>query len=183
MDRTKAMEELRLRIENENLIKHSLAVESIMRKLAQYFHEDAELWGLAGLVHDIDLERVQNNMDIHGMMGGDILEQLEFDGTIVYAVRAHNPRNQYARRRRIDKALYCADPVSGLITACALILPDKKLEKIDEAFVMKRFYEKGFARGANREQIAACSELDLSLEHFIKLSLEAMKEISNQLGL
>ncbi len=183
MDRDRAMEELMLRIESENLIKHSLAVEAIMRKLAEYFHDDVELWGITGLVHDIDLERVHNNMDLHGMMGGDILEQLEFDGTIVYAVRAHNPRNNYARRRRIDKALYCADPISGLITACALILPEKKLDKIDEAFVIKRFYENGFARGANREQITTCSELDLSLEEFIRLSLEAMKEISEQLGL
>ena len=183
MDRSRAMEELSLRLENQNLIKHSLAVESIMRKMAEVFNEDTELWGIAGLVHDIDLERIQNKMELHGMMGGDILEQLGFDPTIVYAVRAHNPLNNYPRRRKIDKALYCADPISGLITACALILPDKKLENIDNDFVLKRFYEKGFAWGVRRNQIVSCSELGLSLETFIKLSLEAMKEISQQLGL
>ncbi|MCX7773326.1 MAG: HDIG domain-containing protein [Clostridia bacterium] len=183
MDRSRAFEELKLRIENPNLIKHSLSVEAIMRKLADYFHDDVDLWGITGLVHDIDLERVQNDMDQHGMMGGDILEALDFDETIVYAVRAHNPGNNYSRRRKIDKALFCADPMSGLITACALILQEKKLEKVDQAFVLKRFYEKGFARGANREQIATCEELGLTLEQFIQFSLEAMKEISSDLGL
>ncbi len=183
MDRNRALEELRLRLENKNLIKHSFAVEAIMRKLAEYFHDDVDLWGIAGLVHDIDLERVNNDMTLHGMMGGDILEALDFDKTIVYAVRAHNPHNHYERRRKIDKALFCADPMSGLITACALILPEKKLEKVDTAFVIKRYDEKGFARGANREQIALCSELGLSLEQFIDLSLQAMQEISDVLEL
>lgn len=183
MNRNRALEELRLRLENKNLIKHSFAVEAIMRKLAEYFHDDVDLWGIAGLVHDIDLERVNEDMNLHGMMGGDILEALDFDKTIVYAVRAHNPRNNYARRRKIDKALFCADPMSGLITACALILPEKKLANVDEAFVLKRYEEKGFARGANREQIATCSELELTLEEFVSLSLNAMKGISDLLEL
>lgn len=183
MNRSIAMEELKIRIENENLMKHSLAVEAIMRKMAYYFHEDIELWGMAGLVHDIDIERVQNDMSLHGLMGGDILEDLNFDETVVYAVRAHNPHNGLDRRRKIDKALYCADPMSRLIAACALILPEKKLGKIDKDIVLKRFYEKGFAQIANRDQIATCSELELSLEDFIELSLEAMKESSDELGL
>lgn len=183
MDRGRAFDELKIRLENPNLIKHCLAVEAIMIKLAQYFHEDVEQWGLAGLVHDIDLERVQNDMSLHGMMGGDILEGLDFNPAIVYAVRAHNARNNIPRRRKIDKALFCADPISGLITACALILKEKKLDLVDEEFVLKRFNEKGFARGANREHIAACVELGLTVEELIKISLEAMKEISPQLGL
>lgn len=183
MNRSEALEQLKLRIENKNLIKHSFAVEAIMRRLAQYFHEDADMWGIAGLVHDIDLERVKNDMSKHGIMGGDILEAMEFDETIVYAVRAHNPINNLVRRRKIDKALFCADPVSGLITACALILPEKKLENVDRDFVIKRYYEKGFAKGANREQIAACSDLDLSLEEFVSISLDAMKGITDLLEL
>lgn len=183
MDRNIALEALTLRLENENLIKHSLAVEAIMGKLADYLHEDVDAWKIAGLVHDIDYERVGGNMALHGKMGGDILEGLNFDDSIVYAVRAHNPATGYERRRRIDKALFCADPISGLITACALILPSKKLAEIDVDFVHKRFYEKSFAKGANRENIASCAELGLSLEKFIELSLEAMKEISTELGL
>ncbi len=183
MDRNRALEELKLRIENKNTIKHSLAVEAIMRKLAIYFNEHETLWGITGLVHDIDYERVEGDMAKHGKMGADILEALNFDNTVVYAVRAHNPANNIARRRKIDKALYCADPVSGLIIACALILPSKKLKDVDEDFVMKKYHQKAFARGADREQIATCTELGLTLEEFIKISLEALKEISDELEL
>ena len=182
MDRNRALEELKLRIENKNTIKHSLAVEAIMRKLAIHFNEHENLWGITGLVHDIDYERVEGDMAKHGVMGADILEALNFDSTVVYAVRAHNPANNVMRRRKIDKALYCADPISGLIIACALILPDKKLKDVDEEFVMKKYHQKAFARGADREQIATCSELGLTLE-FIKISLEALKEISDELEL
>ncbi|HHY63988.1 MAG TPA: HDIG domain-containing protein [Clostridiaceae bacterium] len=183
MDRSRALEELSLRIENENIIKHSLAVEAIMRKLAAHFNEDDNLWGITGLVHDIDYERIEGKMELHGKMGGDILEGLDADETIVYAVRAHNPMNGLPRRRKIDKALYCADPMAGLIIACALILPEKKLKNVDTKFILNRFNDKGFARGANREQIASCSELGLTLEEFASISLEALKEISDQLGL
>ncbi|NLB78836.1 MAG: HDIG domain-containing protein [Clostridiaceae bacterium] len=183
MDRNRAMEELKLRIENKNTMKHSLAVEAIMRKLAIRFNEYADLWGMAGLVHDIDYERINGDMTQHGKMGADILEVLNFDNTIVYAVRAHNPINNIPRRRKIDKALYCADPMSGLIIACALIVPSKKLKDIDDDFVMKKYHQKGFARGVNREQIAICTEIDLTLEEFIKISLEALKEISKELEL
>lgn len=183
MDRNRAMEELKLRIENENIIKHSLAVEAIMRKLAIHFNEYVNLWGITGLVHDIDYERIQGDMGLHGNMGGDILEAMNADNTVVYAVRAHNPSNNIPRRRKIDKALFCSDPMAGLIIACALILPDKKLKDVDVDFVINRYHQKGFARGANREQIASCSEIGLTLEEFASLSIEALKEISDQLGL
>jgi putative nucleotidyltransferase with HDIG domain len=183
LDRNRALEELKLRIENENTLKHSFAVEAIMRKLATLFNEHENLWGITGLVHDIDYERIQGDMTQHGKMGADILEALNFDNTVVYAVRAHNSINNIQRRRKIDKALYCADPMSGLIIACALIVPSKKLKDIDEDFVLKKYHQKGFARGADREQIAKCSEIGLTLEEFIKISLEALKEISDVLGL
>ena len=183
MDRNMALEELKLRIENKNMIKHSLAVEAIMRKLAIHFNEHESMWGITGLVHDIDYERVDGDMTKHGKMGADILEALNFDNTVVYAVLAHNPQNNVDRRRKIDKALYCADPMSGLIIACALILPSQKLKDVDEEFVMKKYHQKAFARGADREQIATCTELGLTLEEFIKISLEALKEISDELEL
>lgn len=183
MDRNRALEELMLRIENQNLLKHSFAVEAIMRKCASHFHDDPDLWGIAGLVHDIDLERVNYDMSVHGMMGGDILEAQDFDKTIVYAVRAHNPNNQYERRRKIDKALYCAEALSELITACALAAPGKKLGNVDVPFVLEKFENRSFAKEVNREQIASCLELGLSLEQMVALSLEAMKEISDVLEL
>ncbi len=183
MNREKALEQLKLRLTNTNLIKHSLAVEAIMNDLARLFTEDVEKWGLAGLLHDIDLEKVGTDLSKHSLVGAEILENLEFDSSIVYAVKAHNGQHGLERRRKIDKALYCADPISGLITACALITKTKKLEDITVEFVMKRFNEKSFAKGANREQIKTCEELGLTLEQFIDISLNAMKKISSDLGL
>jgi len=183
MDRKKAYEELAVRLETKNLVKHSLAVEAIMRKLAEYFHEDIQQWGLAGLMHDIDLDKIKDDLDRHSLLGAEILEGLNFDPTIIYAVKAHNPSHGIERKRKIDIALYCSDPLSGLITACALILPDKNISEVDTAFVMKRFNEKGFAKGSNREQIKSCVELDLQLEEFIDIALAAMKEIHEELGL
>lgn len=183
MDRNQGYEELKERLTNKNLIKHSLAVEAIMRELAVYFKDDIEQWGLAGLLHDIDYDRTADDPSRHSILGAEMLEELGVDEGVIYAVKAHNSYHGIERRRRIDKALYCADPVSGLITAGALILPSKKLEGITVDFFVKRFYEKSFARGANRDQIKSCEELGLSLEQFIEIALNAMKGISKELGL
>ena len=183
MDRKRAYEELCVRLTNKNLIKHSLAVEAIMRELAVHLKSDPEMWGIVGLVHDIDYDRTADNPAMHGIMGAEILDGLGFDPEIIYAVKAHNPHNTVERKRKVDKALFCADPVSGLITAGALILPSKKLEDVSVEFIIKRMAEKSFARGANREQIIKCDELGLKLEEFLELSLNAMKKISAELGL
>jgi putative nucleotidyltransferase with HDIG domain len=181
VNRELALEALKLRLEKRENIAHSLAVEAIMRELARYFHEDVDQWGIAGLVHDIDIERVNNDMKIHGMMGGDILEGLDFEETIVYAVRAHNPVNNYPRRRRIDKALYCSAPMSRLILACA-DGSDGGLSGLDEAVVMEHYSKTGFAPDVKRDQVAACTELGISLEEFAELSLRAMKDAADSLN-
>lgn len=178
MDREQALEALKLRVENPEHLKHSFAVEAVMRELARLFHEDAEQWGLAGLVHNIDVERINKNT---GMMSGDILEGLDFDETIVYAVRSHNSNSSYARRRRIDKALYCSDSVCKLIMACVKTLPSNNLKNTDKTLFLKCYYDKNFVPDIIRDQIAACSELELDLESFIELSINALKEISGRL--
>lgn len=184
MTRGEALAEIRKRVANKNLLKHMLAVESIMRELAVHFGEDPDRWGLAGLVHDIDYDQTADDPDRHALVGAEILEQLGVEPEIVYAVKAHNgERLGVPRQRRMDKALFAADPLSGLIVASALIHPDKKLASIDADFVMNRFGEKGFARGANREHIAACHELGLELREFIALGLAGMQRSSAELGL
>ena len=182
MDRENLLAVLRENVKEENLIKHMLAVESIMRALAEHFNEDAEKWGTAGLMHDIDLDKTRNIPKKHSLMGAEMLKEMGFPEDIVYAVKVHNPVHHLPRKTLLDKALYAADPISGLITACALV-KGKKLSNVDVKFVLKRFKEKRFANGANREQIAACSELGLSLEEFVKIALDAMKSISKELGL
>ncbi len=182
MERDKLLNVLRKNLKNENLVKHSLAVEAIMRKLAERFGEDTDKWGIAGLMHDIDLGKTRNTPKFHGIIGAQMLEKMGFPDDIVNAVKAHNPMNGTPRKTLLDKALYAADPVSGLITACALV-KGKKLSDVHTDFVLKRFKEKRFASGANREQIAACSEIGLSLEEFVEIALDAMKSISKELGL
>lgn len=183
MERTQAMEELTLRLTNKNLVKHSLAVEAIMRELAAHFGEDVDKWGLAGLLHDIDYDRTASDPAKHSIMGAEILENLGVDEAIVYSVRAHNDYHGIERKRKMDKALYSADPMSGLITAGALILPSKKLADVTVDFLLKRMNEKSFAKGANREQIKACEDFGLSLELFLEISLRAMQKIAGDLGL
>ena len=183
MNREQAYEELTERLKAVNLVKHSLAVEAIMKRLAEILKEDEEKWGLAGLLHDIDLDRVGNDMTKHSLAGAEILEDIGVDSSVVYAVRAHNSYHGIIRRRMIDKALFCSDPVSGLITAAALILPSKKLNDVTPDFILRRFNESAFAKNVSREQILECNELGLSLELFIETALNAMKEISGDLGL
>jgi len=166
---------------NKNLIKHMLATEAVMVGLAGKLSEDAESWALAGLLHDLDYEETVEDPDRHGLVSAEKLGELGISEEIIHAVKAHN--EHVTRDSTMDKALYASDPVTGLIVAAALMHPDKKLAGLDVDFVMRRFKEKRFAAGASREQIAACSELGLSLEEFIGVALASMQGISGELGL
>ena len=183
MNREELFIELKKRIKNKNLIKHMLATEAAMRNMAKRLGEDDEKWAIVGLVHDIDYEQTKNDMDRHSLIGAEILQKMDLPEDTVYAVKVHNPVHNLPRRSKMDKALYAVDPLTGLIVACALVKPEKKLSKIDTGFVMKKFREKGFAAGANREQIRTCEELGFSLEEFIDIVLKAMQGISQDLGL
>jgi len=171
------------RTPSRNLVNHMLAVEAIMRGLASHFHEDVEKWGLAGLVHDIDYAETKDKPNLHAIVGSEQLHLMGVSEDICYAVRVHNPLHGLPRRNMMDKALYAADPLSGLIVACALIRPEKRLAPIDTDFVMVRFKEKRFAAGANRDQILACQELGLDLYGFVNIGLGAMEEIAGEIGL
>lgn len=183
MTRDEALTLIEQHVTNMNLRKHMLAVEAVMRALARRLGQDDERWGLAGLLHDIDYDETAKDEERHSMVGADFLASLGIDPDIVYAVRVHNEAHGLPRNSQMDKALYAADPLTGLITSAALILPAKKLSAIDASFVMKRFGEKAFARGANREQIQRCSEIGLELEEFVQIGVEAMQGIAELLGL
>lgn len=183
MTRDELAAEVSRRITTKNLFKHILAVEAVMRRLARHFGEDEERWGAAGLLHDIDYEDTKNNPDVHSIKSGEIAAELGFDSEIVDAVKAHNEIHGFPRETKMAKALYSADPLTGLIVASALISPKKKLSGIDTDFVVNRMGEKSFARGAKRDIIRACSELGLTVTEFISQGLEAMQGISEELGL
>ena len=183
MTREEALKMVKVNIRNANLVKHALAVEAVMRELARKFGESGEKWGLVGLIHDIDYEKTADNPPQHGLIGAQMLDEAGLDDELVNAVRAHNEALGYERTTRLDKALYAADPVTGLIVAAALVKPSKKLADVDTEFVLKKYKEKSFARGASREQINSCVELGLTLEEFIGLSIDAMQGIAGELGL
>ncbi len=183
MKREKALNLVEENIEQGNLVKHCIAVEAIMGRLAEYFDKDKKKWKLAGLLHDIDYEETKDDEERHSLLGAEMLEELGLDDDIVYAVKVHNGVHGLPRKSLMDKALYASDPLSGLIVASALIHPDKELEAVDTEFVMNRYEESSFAKGADREVIASCTEMDLELEEFIGLALEGMKRFSDDLGL
>ena len=183
MTREEALDSVKNNVENVNLIKHMLAAEAIMRALARRFGGDEKEWGLAGLLHDIDVELTEGDMSTHGKLGADLVRELGASEAIAHAVLCHNETHGVPCETEMDKALFCADPLTGLITAATLVRPDKKMANLEAKSVQKRFKEKGFAAGANREQIARCSELGIELDEFIELGLKAMQGIAPGLGL
>lgn len=167
-------------VDNDNLIKHMIAVEAVMRALANRLGEDEYLWGITGLLHDLDLGVLRDDLSRHGEVTAEMLEgKLPEDA--LQAIRVHP--GDLARKTRIDSALYFADPITGLITAGALMRPSKSLVDMTLQSLKKKFKDKRFAAGANRDQIRACSELDLELDDFMSLALEAMREIHDDLDL
>jgi len=183
MTREEAVDSVKANVENENLVKHMLATEAIMRALAKHLGEDEEEWGLTGLLHDIDEELVGGDMNSHGKLGADLAKELGANEAMAHAILCHNPAHGIPRKTKLDKALFCTDPLTGLTTAAALVRPDKKLAGLEAKSVKKKFKQKSFAAGASREQISLCSEIGLELGEFIELGLKAMKGIADDLGL
>lgn len=183
MNREEALTYVKEYVKSENLINHMLSVEAIMRGLAKKLGQDEEKWALTGLLHDIDYEMTGNSPEEHSIVGAKMLEDKGLDPEIVYAVKVHNEIHGLPRNTLLDKALFAADPLSGLITAVAYVIPSKKLEDVQLKSLKKKFKDKAFARGADRDQIKTCEEIGLTLDEFLEISLEEMKKIAGQIGL
>jgi uncharacterized protein len=183
MNREEALKAVRNNVKNENLVRHMLATEAIICSLAKRFGENEDEWGLAGLLHDIDVELTEGDMNTHSKRGAEMVKQFGVSDKVAHAILCHNEGHGIPFETMMDKALFCADPLTGLITAGALVRPDKKLASVEVKSIKKRFKEKSFAAGANREQIAKCSDVGLEIDDFIALGLEAMKAVSDRLGL
>lgn len=181
MTREEALEMVFSHVTEESLRNHMLATEAVMRALAVRLEEDPNEWGLAGLLHDLDYHETLDNFPRHGYVTSEILQERGLSQGLLDAIVAH--AGHIERRTLLDRALYAADPVTGLVVAAALIRPEKKLEPVKLKSLRKRFKEKQFARGADRDQIRSCEELGIPLDDFLELSLEAMKGIADQIGL
>ncbi len=176
------MEELlREYVKNENLVKHCIATAAIMKGLAKKLGKDERTWYLAGFLHDIDYEVVNGDMKKHGLVGSEILKEKGFDDEVCEAVKKHN-YSLFEPEKDIEIALQAADNVSGLIIACALV-KGKKLSEVTPKTVKKKFKEKSFAAGCNRERITLIEKLGLSLDEFYDLAIKSLLEVKDKLGL
>jgi len=181
MNRDEAFNLVQSKVKNKNLIKHMLAVEAIMKRLAKHFGEDEELWGLTGILHDLDYDETVNDPEKHSLVTADWLKDYNLDERLIYAIKSHPKKVE--PKSKMDWALYATDSLSGLIVAATLMHPTKKIKNVDVQFVLNRFKEKRFAAGARREDIKECEKIGLSLEEFIGLALEGMQGIDRELGL
>ncbi len=183
MTRNEALNLLNKYIQNQNLIKHSLAVEAVMKKFAKKFNGDESLWAITGLLHDLDWEITQSNPEQHTLVAEKILNELKVNQEIVKAIKIHNYVHKIPPQTLLEKTLYYVEELTGLITACALVNP-QKLDGVSRESVLKKIKEKSFAKGVNRELILkAPKELGVDLNEIIDLTLLAMKEIKDELGL
>lgn len=184
--RDQAWKLLNEKMKSANLIRHCLSVEVVMRALANHFKADEEKWGIVGLLHDGDYEFTKNDPANHAkLMANWIREIGETDKELLDGIESHGfshtggtPRNQ------MEWSLFCCDELTGLIVACALVQPSKKLADLSAESVLKKFPQKSFAAGVKREDIAMCEgKLGIKLEAFVTLSLSAMQSIAPDIGL
>jgi len=193
MTREQAIKLLNEKVQNKNLVKHCLAVEACMKEFAEHFNENIEMWGLAGLLHDVDYETTKDDLTQHSLVGAKILKENGLDKEIVEAVKTHNEAHGLKPESLMAKILLPVDPLTGLIIASVLVLPARQgkpgvaggpsIMDVTTQNILNRFKEKGFAKGANREIIAKCIDAGLNLEQFVEIGLRAMKKISIELGL
>ena len=179
IERSEALKLVEARVSNVNMVHHMLAVEAVMRSLARRLGEDEELWGVTGLLHDLDTPETADDFPRHGYLTAEMLVD-KLPEEALHAIKVHP--GHIPATTKFDWALYCADPVTGLITAATLVHPSRQMAQIKVKSLKKRFKDKRFAAGADREIIQSCERIGLELSDFLALSLEAMQGIADQLG-
>jgi len=183
MNRNAALSLVREYVKNESLVRHMLAVEAGMRFYAEKFGEDPERWGLAGLLHDFDWE-IHPTLDKHPQDGAPILRQRGVDEETIRAILSHAEHTGVPRQTLMEKTLFACDEVSGLITAVALVRPSRSLYDLEVSSVKKKWKDKLFAAGANREEIEhSAAELGIDLWEHTANVIHAMRKIAPDLGL
>jgi putative nucleotidyltransferase with HDIG domain len=184
MNRDAALELLRKHVKNENMIKHCLATEAVMRALAARLGADGEIWGMTGLIHDVDVELTSGDLSRHTLEAEKILREHNYAAEIIEAVKMHNEAASRKKREALfHRALAAGETITGLITATALVYPDRKLSSVKASSVVKRMKDKRFAASVDRGIILECEQIGLPVAEFVELSLNAMRGIADQLGL
>ncbi len=169
-------------ISNPKMIAHCIASEAVLKALAHKFGEDEDVWGIAGLLHDIDVEITNGDSKKHALLGADMLTD-ELPPEAVDAIRMHNEfATGQQRTTRFQHALAAGETITGLIFATAMVYPDKKIESVKVKSITKRMKEKMFAASVNRETIMECEKIGITIDEFAEISLAALRPIAAELG-
>lgn len=181
--REEALSLLKQYNESDALLKHAYAVEAVMRRFAARFGEDPDAWGLVGLLHDVDYEKWP---DEHLQVAPRILQEAGFDEAFIRAVCAHGYGlcSDVKPELPVEKTIYTIDELTGLITAAALMRPSRSVMDMEVKSVKKKFKDKHFAAGVNRDVIlSGCDMLGMTLDDVIAESIEGMRTVHEALGL
>lgn len=173
---------------SDSLRKHMLAVEAVMRAYAARFGEDPARWGLTGLVHDFDYERFPNEAhsptEEHPAEGVRVLRAQGYPEDILEAIMGHATYSGVPRQTRMARALFAVDELTGLVTATALVKPSRSVRDVELKSVKKKFRDKAFARGVNRDDIeVGARELGVELDEHITFVIGAMQASADTIGL
>jgi putative nucleotidyltransferase with HDIG domain len=183
MDRTQALAIVHEYVKNPGLINHMLAVEAAMQFYARLNQQDEDIWGLTGLLHDFDWE-IHPTLEQHPEDGAPILRARGVAKEIVLAILSHGDHSTILRETPMRKALYACDEITGLITAVALVRPSRSLYDLTSSSVKKKWKDRAFAAGANREEITqATADFGVELWQHVDNVIMAMRQIAPQLGL
>jgi len=174
--------------QNENLLKHALAVEACVRAYARKLGGDEHLWGLTALLHDFDYERWPNEAhhptQEHPYEGSKILRERGYPEELIRAILSHADYTSVPRQTPLEHALFACDELAGFLTACALVKPGKSIFEVETDSVKRKLKDKAFARGVNRQDVLrGTEELGVPLEEHISFCIEAMRAVADRLGL
>lgn len=184
MTRERAIELLEKYIESPRMRNHCYASEAVMQAVARHLGEDPHRWGLAGLLHDLDVEITNADPEVHGLKTAELLAEEDIDREVLETIAMHNEMaTKRERSTRFQHALAASETITGLIVATALVYPDKKLSSVKPKSIVKRMKEKSFAASVDRDKIRECEKIGIPLNEFAALSLGAMCGISDTLGM
>ncbi len=184
LNRDEALDLLRKYVKNEKMIIHSISSEAVLRGLARRLGKDEEKWGLTGLLHDIDVEITDADPKTHALKAGELLAEYELDEDMLDAIRMHNEMaTGLERTTEFQHALAAGETITGLIYATTLVYPDQKIESIKYKSVAKRMKSPAFAASVKRENIMECEKIGIPLPEFIQISVDAMREVHEEIGL
>ena len=184
MTREEALNHLQKFVKNQKMIYHSLSSEAVLRALARRLGRDEEKWALAGLLHDIDVELTNADPKVHSQKARELLTDFDLDEDVLDAISMHNEMaTGKARETEFQHALAAGETITGLIYATALVYPDRKIAPVKPKSIVKRMKQKAFAASVNRDIIMECEKIGIPLPEFAEISLDAMKEIGEEIGL